>query len=186
MLARVALLGALAIIARSAAGRTVFDAVALDSMEEIKKSLSDDPSALNTPGPGGQSPLMNAVLTGKVNAVKYLLRKKADPSIPEKDGYTPMHGAGFQGRSEIAKLLIAHGLDPSDVHKDGHPPMMRACWGREQRHTETVQVFLDAGADVKTMKACLSATPNAETRELVAKAIAMAPPRLRRRQKDEP
>ena len=60
-------------------------------------------------------------------------------------GYTPMHGAGFQGRAEIAKLLIAHGLDPSDRHSDGFTPIHRACWGREQRHADTVRVLLKAG-----------------------------------------
>ena len=39
---------------------------------------------------------MNAVLSGKLRAVKVLLSKGADTSIGEKDGYTPMHGAGFQ------------------------------------------------------------------------------------------
>jgi len=39
---------------------------------------------------------MNAVLSGKLQAVKVLLSKGADTSIGEKDGYTPMHGAGFQ------------------------------------------------------------------------------------------
>jgi hypothetical protein len=48
---------------------------------------------LRTAG-SGQTPLMNAVLSGKGSAVKYLLKKGADVTIAEKDGYTPMHGAG--------------------------------------------------------------------------------------------
>lgn len=56
-----------------------------------------------------------------------------------------MHGAGFQGRAEIAKQLIAHGLNPSDRHVDGFTPLHRACWGQEQRHTETARVLLEAG-----------------------------------------
>ena len=93
----------------------------------------------------GQSPLMNAVLSGNTGAVKILLAAGADTSIAEQDGYTPMHGAGFQGRAEIAKLLIEHGLNPSDRHKDGYTPLHRACWGGEPRHTETVRVLLEAG-----------------------------------------
>ena len=73
---------------------SIFDAVGSDSMDLIKQALKDDPGALDQTGPGGQSPLMNAVLMGKPKAVKYLLKKGADPSVPEKDGYTPMHGAG--------------------------------------------------------------------------------------------
>ena len=73
---------------------SIFDAVGSDSMDLIKQALKDDPGALDQTGPGGQAPLMNAVLMGKPKAVKYLLKKGADPSVPEKDGYTPMHGAG--------------------------------------------------------------------------------------------
>ena len=33
-----------------------------------------------------------------------------------------------------------------DKHSDGHHPIVRACWGREQRHTDTVRVMLEGGA----------------------------------------
>ena len=93
----------------------------------------------------GQTPLMMSVLMGRTDLVKFFLEKGADVTIPEKDGYTPVHGAGFQGRADIMKILIEHGLDPSDRHQDGFTPLHRACWGREDRHTETVRVLLDAG-----------------------------------------
>ena len=88
---------------------------------------------------------MAAVLSGKLRAVQLLLKLGADTTVPEKDGYTPMHGAAFQGRAEIARVLIEHGLDPSDRHADGYTPLHRACWGHEQRHTDTVRVLLEAG-----------------------------------------
>ncbi|CAE7661804.1 EMB2654 [Symbiodinium sp. CCMP2592] len=119
-------------------------AVRSNDPTKIQEALSSGED-INLLGPGGQSPLMHAVLTGNANAVKFLLEQRADTSVPEKDGYTPMHGAGFQGRAEIAKMLIAHGLDPSERHKDGFTPMHRACWGTEQRHADTVRVFLKAG-----------------------------------------
>ena len=68
--------------------------VAADDPSAIEKAL--ERADINTRGPGGQTPLMNAVLSGKLNAVKVLLSLGADTSIGEKDGYTPMHGAGFQ------------------------------------------------------------------------------------------
>ncbi|GAX76905.1 hypothetical protein CEUSTIGMA_g4351.t1 [Chlamydomonas eustigma] len=120
------------------------DAISNDDAHSVKDAI-DRGADLNEVGPGGQTPLMFAVLSGKTNAVKILLEGGADTSVPEKDGYTPMHGAGFQGRAEIARLLIAHGLDPSDRHGDGFTPLHRACWGREQRHADTVRAFLEAG-----------------------------------------
>mmetsp|Transcript_47517 Transcript_47517/g.149336 ORF Transcript_47517/g.149336 Transcript_47517/m.149336 type:complete len:182 (-) Transcript_47517:132-677(-) len=150
---------------------SIFDAVAADSMQKLKAALEADPSALDVTGPGGQSPLMHAVLTGKAKAVKYLLKRGADVTVPEKDGYTPMHGAGFQGRAEIARLLMAHGVDAWDVHSDGHAPMQRACWGGEPRHTETVAVFIEAGASAEALEKCEAATRNAATKAAVARAV---------------
>lgn len=145
----------------------IFEEVAKNSMEGIKNALMADGESINVPGPGGQTPLMNAVLTGKVTAVKYLLRKGADVTIGEQDGYTPMHGAGFQGRAKIGQLLISHGLDPRDKHSDGFEPIQRACWGNEARHTETVRMFLDNGVwDVSVKESCLE-SPNPRTRKLI-------------------
>ena len=85
-----------------------------------------------------------------------------------------MHGAGFQGRAAIATLLIAHGISPFELHRDGHAPMARSCWGAEARHTETVRVFLDAGADSAAMESCLAKTSNSGTRTLVQARLAEA------------
>ena len=102
---------------------------------------------INAIGPGGQTPLMQAVLSGNDAAVDLLPARGADASIGEQDGYTPCHGAGFQGRAGIMKALLAHGLPcTTDRHSDGFTPLHRACWGRETRHTETVRVLLEAGA----------------------------------------
>jgi len=131
--------------ARNAA---IFRAVNMNNVEDIANALlSGDDIDAREPFTG-QTPLMKAVLSGKLDAVQFLLSRNANVSIGEKDGYTPMHGAGFQGRAEVAKVLIAHGLDVNDRHKDGFTPIQRACWGRDRRHTETVRVFLEAGAQL--------------------------------------
>ena len=122
----------------------IFKAVREDDEAQIKLAISNGID-INTIGPAGQTPLMNAVLQGKKIAAKTLLDLGADTSIGEKDGYPPIHGAGFQGRAEIAQLLIDHGVDASDQHRDGHTPIHRACWGNEKRHTDTVRVFLENG-----------------------------------------
>lgn len=90
----------------------IFEAVEQDRGSLIKAALAEDLSALNLVGPGGQTPLMHAVLMGKEHAVRALLKAGANTAIGEKDGYTPCHGAGFQGRSSIMRLLIDHGLNP--------------------------------------------------------------------------
>jgi len=142
----------------SADKSALFAAVAADDAVSIEKAL--DRADINSIGPGGQTPLMNAVLSGKLEAVKVLLSKGADTSIGENDGYTPMHGAGFQGRAEIARVLIEQGkLDPNDKHKDGFTPFHRACWGNEQRHADTADVLLQLGVGMDQIKECRTTNP---------------------------
>jgi len=131
----------------------VFAAIRGGKENDVKRILEENAefleSFINQQDPtSGQTPLMMAVLMGKEEVVRMLLKLPVvDASIPEKDGYTPFHGAGFQGRASIARMLIkdSRGLDPNDRHKDGFQPIHRACWGMEARHAETVKVLVEEG-----------------------------------------
>jgi len=148
----------------------------------LQEGLSAEPKLnINAVGKGGQTPLVAAVLMGKPNAVKVLLEYGADYSIPEKDGYTVMHAAAFQGRADIVPLLANHVdeegnkvISPFNMHKDGFHPFHRACWGRQPRHSETVQAFLDLGVpyDLKAEngKTCFDMTQNDDTKYVLRKA----------------
>ena len=129
----------------------LFAAIASNDVNGIHKALKGEVIAeldRQNEQRGLQTPLMFATLSGKVEAVIALLSYNPDVAVGEKEGYTPLHGAGFQGRAKIAKELIAHGLDPREKHADGYEPIFRACWGKEQRHTDTVRVFIEAGVPV--------------------------------------
>ena len=57
-------------------------------------------------------------------------------------------------------------------HPDSYHPLHRACWGRSQKHTETVKVLLDFGMPWDTVtkdtgKTCLDMTSNDNTRKLL-------------------
>lgn len=130
------------------------------------------------------------VLSGNLDAVKVLLEHGANVEIGEQDGYTPMHGAGFQGRAEIARVLIEHGVPPSSKHKDGFTPLHRACWGKEQRHADTVRVLLEAGvnagelSDAGTM--CRDVTTNPATLSVLDEFVVKSgKSRLKRKSKAE-
>jgi len=160
----------------------IFAAISNDDEESVLKVLNtyspnmvnkQDPTSrpINRKGHGGQTPLMYAVLNGKIWAVKILLEYGANFEIKEENGYTPMHGAGFQGRPEIAQMLIDHGIPVNPKHKDGFAPIHRACWGKEQRHADTVKVFLNNGVDIDTLaddgRTCVDMTPNEETKKVL-------------------
>ena len=91
----------------------------------------------------GATPLMIAVVSGKMETVNFLLDQKADPQISAKDGYTLMHAAAFSGQKEMVKLVLSLGLEvnprygpngitPVDVAEDGKNslPYLRSYGGR--------------------------------------------------------
>ena len=68
----------------------IFTAISSGNVKKVEKELQSNPNELNKIGSGGQSPLMNAVLSGKTEVVRFLLQEGADVTIGEQDGYTPM------------------------------------------------------------------------------------------------
>ena len=68
----------------------IFTAISSGNVKKVEKELQLNPNELNKIGSGGQSPLMNAVLSGKTEVVRFLLQEGADVTIGEQDGYTPM------------------------------------------------------------------------------------------------
>ena len=164
----------------------IFEGVKKDDTTAIKSAVKNDPSTLESIGPGGQTPLLHAVLTGKLESVKTLLDLGANTAATETDGYNVLHAAGFQGRSEILEVLLQHFanqkeaggfvLDPStDKHKDGFYPIHRSCWGREPRHTETVKVFLTNNVHSQIAadngKTCAEMTNNEGTKKLISETV---------------
>jgi len=110
---------------------------------------------------GGQTPLMQSVLHGREEMVRWCLDNGADVTIAERDGYTPMHGAAFQGHAHIADMLLKNGVPLRDLHKDGFEPAIRTCWGSEPRHLATLHWFLENGVPLDAIyDTCLEMTTN--------------------------
>lgn len=128
--------------------KSLFDASAAEDIDAATAALKGGAN-INALSPrGSQTPLMQSVLHGRTKMVQFFLENGADFTIGERNGYTPMHGAGFQGRKEVAELLFKYGVGLRDKHEDGYEPAIRACWGPQDRHTETVEWFLDNGVPV--------------------------------------
>ena len=122
------------VAATASEDNAIFKGVKDDDAAAIRSAVENDPSILESIGPGGQTPLIHAVLIGKLNAVTTLLELGADTSATERDGYDVLHASGFQGRAEILEVLLKEfakekkaggfSLDPStDQHRDGFYPM---------------------------------------------------------------
>jgi len=120
---------------------------------------------------GGQTALMKAVLLGHVEAVETLINLGADLTTRESMGYTLTHAASFQGRAEVLTLIIDHGVAWNEQHEDGYYPIHRACWGKEPRHTDTVEILLglEVPLDIKAGNGltCYEMTKNEGTKRLL-------------------
>ena len=122
-------------------------AASTGSLQGVREAIKDG-ARLDDQDPGsGQTPLMASCLGGHAPLVRALLKAGADGFIGERENYTCLDGAGFQGRADVAALVLEHYSDrfPTTPHKDGYHPIHRACWGREDRHAQTVRAFLNAG-----------------------------------------
>jgi ankyrin repeat protein len=92
------------------------------NLTRVRQLLDQDPSLANRPGEhggyylGGGTPLKNAAATGRLDIVRLLLERGADPNLPEEQiapkGHA-LYSAVYNGHYEIAKLLLEHGAYPS-------------------------------------------------------------------------
>ena len=72
----------------------------------------------------GATPLIIATVSGKVDVVRFLLSKSADPKIIAKEGYSMMHAAAFSGKKELVQIAYGLGLDINARYgKDGVTPV---------------------------------------------------------------
>src|ERR1700692_4140570 len=96
-------------------------------------------------GAGGDRPaLVDAAKSGGRDALRTLLRKKADVNAAEGDGSTALHWASYRDDLESAELLIRAGAKVNAANDLGATPL----WAASQNGSEAmVRKLLDAGAN---------------------------------------
>src|SRR5262249_38887928 len=100
----------------------------------------------NTTLPGGETALMTAARTGKVEAVQALLSHGAIVDAKESQrGQTAIMWAAAEGNGEVVEALIKAGADFRARLASGYTPLFFAV--REGR-IGVVRVLLKAGCDV--------------------------------------
>jgi ankyrin repeat protein len=99
----------------------------------------------NTTLRGGETALMTASRTGRVDPVKSLLDAGAKVDAKDRKGQTALMWAAADGHAAVVELLVKAGADVHARLKSGFTPLLFAA--REGR-IEVVPVLLKAGADV--------------------------------------
>src|SRR4030095_16435562 len=96
--------------------------------------------------PEGETALMVAARTGKVDAVNALLSRGADPNVKEHwRGQTALMWAGAEGHAPVIDTLFARGANVQARSNGGFTALLFAA--REGR-IAAVEALLKAGADM--------------------------------------
>ena len=88
--------------------------------------------------------LIQAVKTGRPDAVRALLDHGADPNSPQGDGATALHHAAHRNDLEAARLLTEAGADVTAANELGATPLWLAA---RNGSAAMVSHLLEAGAD---------------------------------------
>lgn len=118
-------------LAARKSGPNLWDSAASGDLAAIKEALANG-TDVNAKKPGEESrPLNVAAVHGQLEAVKLLLTKGADVSLPNKDGNTALHIAAFFTYSEIVDELLKQGAKTDAKNQRGETPitLVSHTWG---------------------------------------------------------
>ncbi len=96
----------------------------------------------------GVTALHWAAVSGKRNAVDYLVTRGANVDAKDKQGRTPLFAAAAVGRADVVEYLIMHGADMDAKDSNGVTPLDVAI---DRRRGEVVKLLTDLGAKTSGM-----------------------------------
>ena len=137
--------------------------------QAFKRLALQTPNAGSLRGPGGTTPLMQAVLYGDAESVRLLLDKGADPNVRNEAGATALMWAAND--LEKTRLLLDRGADVNARSEDSRTALLIAAGQFGSR--EVVKLLLDRGADTKAKSPGLGGdmTPLTEAARLPDEAL---------------
>ena len=110
-------------------------AAAQGDLARVREILDRDPAAVNRVSEYGSyylgcgAPLKNAAATGRLDIVRLMLARGADPNLPEEgiapDGHA-LYSAVANGHYEIVRLLLEHGAHPNPEVESSADALSRA------------------------------------------------------------
>ena len=92
----------------------------------------------------GRLPLHEAASTGKVNAVRQLLKAQSEVDVRDRSGRAPLYLACQGGHVDVAQLLLAQDADVSLSAPNGNTALHAAVTAGSE---ELVELLLDRGAE---------------------------------------
>ena len=100
------------------------------------------------------SALVEAVICGHLDIVDYLLKQGADITSQDHQGFTALHWAAWHGYLTLVELLLRYKAPLEIINSYGGTVIDTAVYGYQNteypapNQIETLQLLIDAGADV--------------------------------------
>ena len=124
-------------------------ASALNDLVAVRSMLDTDPSRITEQRPDDRRPLHAAAEFGRLDIVRLLLERGADPTWPDADSSergAALHAAARRGDREMVELLLKHNADPNGfVNASGN-----AVYARRHRRSEDCSRRM-AGSSIHTI-----------------------------------
>ncbi len=116
----------------------------------LAQLLLDNGADVNKPKPddglvGSDLMLHLACEKKRLEVVRFLLAKKANPELRDREGNTALHYAAIAGNVEIAGLLLDRGADPKRLDGKGNTALHHAALAG---NVEIAGLLLDRDADI--------------------------------------
>ena len=133
------------IVSASALAGPVHDAASQGNVAAIEALLAGG-AEIDARDPGGETPLIRAILEGHADVAELLIADGADVMARNERGLTPLHAAAYSGSAELTQLLLDHGAELEDTaNVSGATPLMLAA---EENHVAVAELLLVRGADL--------------------------------------
>ena len=128
-----------------------------DNLAKIGNILEQHPEYLNQQDQRlGLTLLANAVIYSKIEIIRFLLGKGADPNIQDFVGESPLHLAADNSDIEITELLLLAKAEPNCSTVDGETPLHHAAFKGDRK---IIKLLLSYGADPNHADITLGRTP---------------------------
>lgn len=130
--------------------KTISEAIAKNDIEDVRRHLEKSPETVNVPGRSKMTPLQEAIMRKRPEAVFILLEHGADPNLVTSRSQTAMHLAIDRDLYDVAKAVLEVGVDLGVRDSQGWTALHLA--GAKNRNAIT-KLLLENGADVSRLSA---------------------------------
>lgn len=115
----------------------------LDQVEELLKKGADP--QWRDPAGNGKTAMVRAVMSGKLEVVKFLVENGVDVHAPDGSGRYPVYFCCIGSNVELLKFLLANGCD-KDLNRGPFPMLVSLC-DHGQANPEFIPILIKAGVN---------------------------------------